>query len=162
MKTDNNTLILMGAVGLAVFAIMKGKSKGKKYFVPGLGYVEESRLPDYGYVKLNGQWYSQAQIDAAAAAAGVVPGQNVTPGSQTWSDVMYYLNLAMGLLPLVYTGVQTIITAAERPAKIQEILFKYTNINSLQYDATFPYSQSDLEAMTNVELAKVFDTGRKN
>jgi hypothetical protein len=95
---DNKTLII-GAVLLGAFYLSSGGQKEQRYMVPGVGYVPESQLPSYGYVNVGGKWYSQAQVDAAAAAAGVSAG-NVTPGSIAWNAIKAIL---AGSIPLIDT-----------------------------------------------------------
>jgi hypothetical protein len=95
-KMDNKTILIIAALGAAYF-LMNGTATEQRYFVPNRGYVPESQLPGLGYVKINGQWYSQAQVDAAAAQAGV-SGGNVSQGSTAWNTIAAILASASSLL----------------------------------------------------------------
>lgn len=151
---NNKTLILMAAIGLGIYA-MAGKSKESEYFVPNMGWVKESQLPALGYQKINGVWYSQQQINSAAQQAGIPAGTNIDPTSQTFNTILTILQAMQGLIPVV----QEIVTAANRPQKIQKILDKYTVATSAYYNPNFPYTQTDLQAMTNEQLTQILNTG---
>jgi len=100
---DNKTLLIGAVLFGAFYLTSSGGSSEKRYMVPGTGYVPESQLPSYGYVNVNGKWYSQAQVDAAAAQAGVSAGQ-VTTGSTAWNAIAAILAAS---IPLVTTIINT-------------------------------------------------------
>jgi hypothetical protein len=155
METKN--ILLIAAVGLGAFALYNMYGGGEpKFFVPGFGYVPESQLPSMGYRNIGGQWYSQAQIDAAAAQAGVPPGTTIDPTMQTWNTIVSILN---SLVPLV-TTIITVVTTANKDQAITQILYKYTNTASPDYNSAFPYTQAQLENMTVAQLQTILDTGQ--
>lgn len=95
----DNKMLMLAAVVLIGGFMMGGSSAEKRYYVPGTGYVPESQLPQMGYVNIGGQWYSQAQVDAAAAQAGVSSG-TVQPGTSAWTAIAQIL---AGVAPLITT-----------------------------------------------------------
>lgn len=96
---DNKTLLIIAALGAAYY-MMNSTTTEQRFFVPGRGYTPESQLPGLGYVKINGQWYSQAQVDAAAAQGGV-SGGNVAPGTSAWNTIAAILASASSLLTTI-------------------------------------------------------------
>ena len=150
----DNKMMLYIALGIGAYALF-ARGGEKKYIVPGVGLVAESLLPDYGYQKINGFWYSQAQIDAAAAQAGVPSGTTVQPGTAIFNTIM---NILATSIPLI-TNVVTQVTNLNRTLVITQILSKYTNITSSSYNALFPYNKAQLEAMTNAQLQNILNTG---
>lgn len=151
---ENQKIIFaLGALGLIYYAF-SGSSESE-YYVPNYGWIKESALPSYGYQKVNGIWYSQAQINQAALQAGVQAGTVVDPTSQVFNTIATILQTMQGLLPVV----NAIVTAANRPQKIQEILNKYTVSTSAYYNASFPYNQTQLQGMTNDQLTSILQTG---
>lgn len=150
--------ILFGAGALALVAYAMYKPKEMQFHIPNVGWVNKSQMAAYGYQEIptgSNKFYSQAQINAAAAQAGVPAGSNVDPNSQTFNTILTILGGLQALVPVV----QTIVTAANRPQKIQEILNKYTSTISLHYNPNFAYTQNDLQQMTNDQLAYVLDNG---
>lgn len=120
------------------------------FFVPGHGDVAESSLPALGYVKFNGRWFKYTDLQAAALANGITTGNvdiNTTQG----------LNLFLTLLA-AGTGLATTIinnTAAQKDALIEQILTKYTLPVSLSYDVHFPFTETQLEALTIAKLNQI-------
>lgn len=98
----DNKILILGALAIGLY-MMSGSGGGPRYYVPGVGYVPEADLPSMGYVNVGGKWYSQAQVDAAAAQAGVSAG-TVSPGSSAWNTIAAILAAA---IPLVTTIVNT-------------------------------------------------------
>tara|TARA_R110000751_G_scaffold135596_1_gene238434 strand:- start:721 stop:1272 length:552 start_codon:yes stop_codon:yes gene_type:complete len=157
---DNKNLMLLGAglVVAYVFLIKTNESGDgeREFYVDGVGYVKESQLAGYGYQKVNGQWYSAAQIAAASAQAGVPPGTTVDPTMATWNTILQILN---GLIPLATTIITT-VTQANRQATIQQILAKYTSPASPDYVPMFGYFDAQSMAhLTIPQLQKLLDTG---
>lgn len=152
---ETKTIFILLALGLGAYAMMK--PQGKQYLVNGR-WVDESELPYLGYQEVpsgSGIWYSQAQINTATVQAGGTLGTNIDPTSQTFNTILTILQGMQGLVPLV----SAIVTTATRPQRIQEILNKYTVQTSAYYIPMFPYTQTDLQAMTNDQLTKILNTG---
>lgn len=95
----DNKMLLLGVVALG-FYMMSDSSKEQRYYVPGTGYVPESQLPSLGYVNVGGKWYSQAQVDAAAAQAGVSSG-TVQPGTNAWTVIAQILSASVPLITTI-------------------------------------------------------------
>lgn len=150
---DKNTLLLIAAAGLAYLA-MTNQEKEHYFNVPGIGPVPESALPGLGYVKMNGQWYTAAAVNAAAIQAGGTPGQTITEGTAIFNTIMTILQTGFNL----YTQI-TQITQANRAQAIQQILDKYTSLTSPDYIPMFQYTNQDLQGMTIGQLQTILDTG---
>ncbi len=152
----NNRILL--AIGLGLGYYLLNQKKERLYFVPNVGNVKESELFRYGYIEQpigSGKYYTQAQINAAAIQAGAAQGSTIDPNSQTFNTILTILNGLTALVPIA----QTIVTAANRPQKIQEILNKYTSTVSISYTPTFPYSQTMLKGFSNEQLSYILDNG---
>jgi len=152
----NNRILL--AIGLGLGYYLLNQKKERLYFVPNVGNVKESELLRYGYIEQpfgSGKYYTQAQINAAAIQAGAPVGATIDPNSQTFNTILTILNGLTSLVPIV----QTIVTAANRPQKIQEIINKYTSTVSSSYNPNFPYSEAMLKSFSNEQLAYILDNG---
>lgn len=152
---DNNNLIIGAIIGLGIVTLMKTGGGEKTFFIPGIGNVPQSQLPNYGYVLFNGLWYHQTQIDAVMAQAGVSPGTTVSPGSSTWNTIASILGTLIGLTTTIITEV----TNANRQQAINDILVKYTEPTSASYNASFPYTRAQLDVLTNPQLKQILTTG---
>jgi len=155
-KMETKNLILIAAVGLGAFAAYSFLSKNNKYYVPGVGYVNITELPNYGYRNIGGKWYSQSQIDAAVGQAGGTPGTNLMPGTDIFNTVM---NILGTLIPLTQNVVNLIVSATNRPQSIQAILDKYSDPNSPDFIPAFQYTEYDLQQLSNNQLQSIFDYG---
>lgn len=96
-------LVALGAAALIYF----NSEGGETYFNVNGQKVPESQLPSLGYRKINGQWWSAAQIAAAANQAGI-PNPNVATSSGTtnttdpgWAIVSNLLATGVQYLPLL-------------------------------------------------------------
>lgn len=152
---DNTTLAIIAAIGLGAIVLMRTGNREQMFYVPGVGNVPESQLPNYGYQKFNGLWYSSSQIQAVMAQAGVQPGTTVTPGTTTWNTIATILSTLIGLTTTIITEVNN----ANRIQAINDILAKYTEPSSSSYNANFPYTRTQLEAFTNQQLQNILNTG---
>jgi len=120
------------------------------YFLPDGTRVPESRLPALGYVELYpGKWVSQADLLAASQAQGfsTIPATG-TPNY--WGIVNTIITTGLNLTNTIINS-----TAEEKKQLIADILFKYTVAVSANYDANFPYTENQLQQMTNKQLKEV-------
>ena len=158
---ENDKIILYGALAIGAYAAFNLYKAGQeqKFYVPGQGYVPVSQLPGLGYVNIDGKWYTQAQVNAAAGTVGLPPGTVLDPTMSTWNDIVAILN---GLIPLVTTIITT-VTDANRSQAIQQILSKYTDSNSPDYIPSFAYpTAASMTSLTNPQLKSLLDTGAIN
>ena len=152
---DNKTLLLIAAAGLVAYSFI-GKKTANKFYVPGHGYVEESMLPQLGYTKLNGQWYSQSDVNYAAAQAGLPPG---TPVDSTMAIFNTIMQLLAAAVPLV-SSIVTQVTNANRDQVMEQIITKYTSPASPYWQMVFNYpTKQSMAGLTNAQLQKLLDTG---
>ena len=161
MEIDKKTLLIIGAMGIGAYYFMSGSSgSGSKFYVPGHGYVDEHQLPSMGYQKVNGQWYSPAQISSATNQAGYPSGTPVNETMQTFNDIMAVLNQ---LIPLAINTVNLIVNSNNRPQVMQAIIQKYTNPASPDFIPMFPYPSSQyMTSLTNAQLQTLLNTGGIN
>jgi hypothetical protein len=149
---NNNTLGYLALGAAAVYFFMPQQNETENMFlVPGVGNVPESELPALGYVKYNGQWFSRADIMAAAQANGVTTTSNIDVNTQVGFDIfMTLLNAGLGIATTVITN-----TAQRKADLIEQIETKYTLVVSTSYDPTFPFTNAQLKALTVAKLEKV-------
>ena len=161
MEIDRNTLLIIGALGIGAYYFMSGSSSsGYKFYVPGQGYVDEHLLPSMGYQKVNGMWYSPAQITDATNQAGYPSVTPVNQTVQTFNDIMAILNT---LIPLTINTVNLIVNATNRPQVEQAIIQKYTLLSSPDYIPMFAYPTSAyMVNLTNAQLQTLLNTGMIN
>ena len=160
MAIDNKTLLIIGAMGIGAYIYLdKGSSGGFKFYVPGQGYVDEKYLPGLGYQKVNGMWYSPAQINNATTGAGYPSGTPVNETMQIFNDIMAILTT---LIPLTISTVNLIVNSTNRNQVIETIWQKFTDWQSPDFIPMWWATKSDLQAMTNAELQNVLDDGLIN
>ena len=153
---DNKTLLLIAAAGLVAYSFIGKKNGGNKFYVPGHGYVEESMLPSMGYTKLNGQWYSQSDVNYAAAQAGLPPGTPVDSTMQIFNTIMQLLQAAVPLVSSIITEV----TNANRDQVMDQIITKYTSPTSPYWQMVFNYpTKASMAGLTNAQLKTLLDSG---
>jgi hypothetical protein len=155
METKN--MLLAAAAFLAFYSFYGGGNKEKRYFVPGVGYVKESELEDYGYqyVPELGGWYSQSQIDAAVVQAGGQSGSPITSGTTIFNDVIGILTT---LAPLAFNVVNLIVSASNKPQVIEEILRKQNDPSEPHYYSWPKFTESELQAMSLSQLQNYLDS----
>lgn len=98
MEIDKN-LLIFGALGLGAYFYMNSNKPKERMFNVNGQAVPESQLPALGYVNVAGQWYTQAQIAAAASAGGVNPPTSGT--DPAWNTIATVLATAAQIVPLV-------------------------------------------------------------
>jgi hypothetical protein len=153
---ETKTMLLIAALGLAVLSFSGAGAGGKKYFVPGVGYVLESELGDYGYVyvaELDG-YYSQSQIDSAVIQAGGTSGQTIDSGMAIFSTVMGILT---AVTPLAMTAVKLIVNATNKPQVVEEILKKQQDPSEPHYYSWPKPTEAELNAMSLSQLQNYLD-----
>ncbi|WP_299368323.1 hypothetical protein [Winogradskyella sp.] len=140
------------AVGVAVWALTsKTTTKDNVFFVPGIGDVPESRLPELGYIKYNGLWFKESDLLAAAASQGVTSPGNIDINTQVGVDI--FLALLQAGTSLATTLINN---SGQRKADlVDQIYAKYMVPVSSTYDASFPYTESQLEKFTIKQLEDI-------
>lgn len=157
---ETNQLILLAALGLGGFALYRiyQQPDEPRFYVPGVGYVPVSELPTYGYQNVGGNWYSDAQVNAAAGQVGLPPGTTVSPGTQTFLDIVAILQT---VAPLVSNVITTVTGSVNKQQVIQQILANYNDPNHPAYytNPNDRYTQQQLGGMTNQQLQDILNYG---
>lgn len=104
MELTKNTKLLMLGAGLIGVYFFLTKETEPMYFVPNVGDVKESELYLHGYIKVNGEWFSQEQIDYAKNQAGVPAGQPVDNSMQVWMTIVAVLDTVLPLIASATSG----------------------------------------------------------
>lgn len=92
-----NNIIILGALGVGAYLLLKGKLGGsgeRMFTLPNGQRVPESQLSSLGYVQYQGQWYPASSLQPPNVPAGT------SPTSTTW---LSYVNAAL------QTGQQLIV-----------------------------------------------------
>jgi len=151
-------LAIVFGVGYAVLGGNKESAAENYYFVPGVGDVAESDLPDYGYIKYSGKWILKSDLMAAAQANGIAPdangGVNIpdTNNQVGWDIFNTLLSIGAGLTASIINN-----NAAKKADLIEEIKTKYTVLVSTSYDPNFPYTDTQLNGFTIAKLEKILE-----
>ena len=101
--TKNTKLLLLGGGLIGIYFFLT-KTTEPMYYVPNVGDVLESELPNYGYTNVNGKWFTQEQINYATTQAGVPAGQPVDNSMEVWMTIVGVLDTVLPLIANATSG----------------------------------------------------------
>lgn len=153
---EDNNLIYLGIIGVIAAGYYLGKEEEEEpentFLVNGVS-VPESDLPGLGYIKYNGQWFLKDDVITAAQTNGVNSPGNIDINTQVGFDIfMTLFNAGLGVATLVINN-----TAQRKADLIEQIETKFTSVVSLSYNANFPFTNTQLKALTVAKLEKVLN-----
>jgi hypothetical protein len=150
---DDKNIMYLGILGVIAVGYYLGKEEPENTFLVDGVSVPESDLPGLGYIKYNGQWFLKADVITAAQTNGVTSPGNIDINTQIGFDIfMTLLNAGLGVTTLIIGN-----TAQRKADLIEQIETKYTLVVSLSYDAAFPFTNTELSALTVAKLEKVLN-----
>lgn len=148
---NNETLAILIFGAAAIYYMTPKAEPENMFFVPGVGDVPESELPEYGYIKYNGKWFKKSDIIQAAQSNGMTSPGNIDVNTQQGFDIfMTLLNAGLGLTSTIIAN-----TVQRKADLIEQIETKYTLTVSSSYDPNFPFTTTQLNALTIPKLEKV-------